>query len=565
MFVALGVLLAAARVLGEIAQWRRQPAVLGELLAGVLLGPTVLGRIAPDWSQAFFPLEGPNATALSAFSTLSIALFLLVAGMEVELSTAWRQGAAALKIALAGMAIPFAVGLAAAVLTPGAVGRHPQGDPAVFALFLATALAISALPVIAKTLMDLNLFRTDLGVTIISAAVINDLVGWIVFAVVLAMIGGGFAAGAAGVGTIVLLTLCFAAGMLTVVRWGVHRALPWIQAYTHWPGGVLSFSLAAALFAAALAEWIGVHAIFGAFLMGVAIGDSTHLRQQTRTTIEHFTSFFFAPLFFAGIGLKVDFLANFDPLLVLLILAIACAGKLLGCRLGARWAGLSERDAVAVSFAMNARGAMEIILGLLALERGVIDQRLFVALVVMALATTLLAGPMVQWSLGWKKPLPLAKLLNSRCFIRPLHAVTSSAAITELVRPACEALGGDPDAIESAVRRREAMMPTGVGNRIALPHARLPGLDAPLVAVGISERGVDFDAPDGLPAQVVFLILTPLDDGGAQLDVMARLARIFADSHCVERALETETFTEFVAFLNAESNLLASPSAAGAR
>jgi len=554
MFLASAVLLTAARVLGELARWLRQPAVLGEILAGLLLGPTVLGRLAPDWQAELFPRAGPNAVALAGLSNLSIALFLLVAGMEVDLSTAWRQGAKALKVATTGMLVPFAVGLAMASFLPAAVGMGTEADATIFTLFFATALAISALPVIAKTLMDLNLYRTDLGVLIVSAAMINDLIGWFVFAVVLGMMRGQTSFGGSPILSTIGLTLGFAVTMLTAVRWLVNRALPWIQAYTHWPGGVLSFSLGLALFAAAMTEWIGIHAIFGAFLMGAAIGDSPHLRQMTRTTIEHFAAFFFAPLFFAGIGLRVDFAAHFDWRVASVVFAVACFGKLVGCWLGGRWARMHQQEIAAVAFAMNARGAMEIILGLLALEARVIDERLFVALVVMALATTMLAGPAVQLALRWRKPLPLSRMFSAKCFVRPLRARTASQAIEELVAAASSVAHLDPLAVVASAAMREQTMSTGIGHRVAIPLARVAGLNAALVVVGMSDHGVDFDAPDGQLAQLLFLVLTPLEDDGAQADIMAQLSRIAADSRNVDRALQAASFTEFIALLNSLSS-----------
>ena len=177
LFLAMGILLGTARTLGEIAQRFRQPAVLGELLAGVLLGPTVLGMILPEWNTFLFPMTGTNAIALDTLTTVAIVLFLLVAGMEVDLSTVSRQGRIALKVGTMGMVVPFAIGFAAAWYVPNLMGAQEGADPLVFALFLATALSITALPVIAKTLMDLDLYRSDLGMVVISAAIFNDLIG----------------------------------------------------------------------------------------------------------------------------------------------------------------------------------------------------------------------------------------------------------------------------------------------------------------------------------------------------------------------------------------------------
>jgi Kef-type K+ transport system membrane component KefB len=406
MLLALAVLLTAARTLGELARSLRQPAIVGEILAGILLGPTVFGKIAPGWSAVLFPSTGPVAVALEGLKTLAITMFLLVAGMEVDLSTVWRNGATALKIGVLGMLVPGLIGFAGGWFVPQMMGAQPDADRLIFALFFAVALAISALPVIAKTLMDLDLYRTELGMLVVSAAVLDDLVGWIVFALVLSLMGGS---GAGGIGLTVTLTLLFAAGMLTVGRWLVDHLLPYVGAHTNWPGGVLSFAMSLALFGAAFTEWVGVHAIFGAFLVGVAVGDSSHLSVRTRTTIDHFVSFIFAPLFFASIGLRLDFAAHFEAELVVTILGIACLGKFLGVMAGAGWAGLAPRDRWAVTFALNARGAMEVILGLLALQAGVIRPRLFVALVVMALATSIIGGPGIQLALGRHRSTGLAQ------------------------------------------------------------------------------------------------------------------------------------------------------------
>ena len=547
MFVALGVLLGVARVLGELAQRFHQPAVLGEILAGVLLGPTVLGAIAPAWNAWLFPTEGNNAVVLNGLTTFAITLFLLVAGMEVDLSTVWRQGRAAVSVGLLGTIVPFAVGLAAGWLAPVALGRDENGDPVIFALFFATAMAISALPVIAKTLMDLGLYRTDIGMVVVSAAIFNDIAGWLVFAIILGMIGKtshGF-----DVPTTIALTLAFAFVTLTAGRWLVNRALPYLQAYTHWPGGELSFALILALFGAALTEWIGIHAIFGSFLVGIAIGDSEHLRERTRVMIDQFISFIFAPLFFASIGLRVNFVTSFAPTIVASVFVIACVGKLLGSWLGARWGGMTPRDSWAVGFAMNARGAMEIILGVLALHAGVIRPRLFVALVIMALVTSMISGPAMRAILGLRRPRRLSNATSSRLFVRELKAATSREAIAELSSGAAAVLPIDPAAVEEGAWLREQTLATGIGHGVALPHARLDDLSEPFVVVGLSEAGVDFDSPDGEPAHVIFLILTPTRDTGAQLEISAEIGRLFSQSGMLERALRTRNYAEFLALL----------------
>jgi Kef-type K+ transport system membrane component KefB/mannitol/fructose-specific phosphotransferase system IIA component (Ntr-type) len=547
MLLSLGLLIGMARLLGELARSLHQPAVLGELLAGVLLGPTVFGSILPEWQQTLFPAEGPNSIVLHGISTLAIVLFLLVAGLEVDLSVVWQQGRAALKVGVLGTVVPFIFGLVGAWVIPEMLGRPEGGDPLIFMLFLATAMSISALPVIAKTLMDLNLYRTDLGMVVVSAAVFNDLIGFTLFAIILGMIGTHTAG--MGIVSTIGLTLVFAALMLTAGRAFVHWTLPVLQAYTHWPAGVLGFIVTLGLFGAAFTEYIGIHAIFGSFIVGVAVGASHHLHERTRVMLEQFVSFIFAPVFFASIGLRVNFATHFDFGLVILLLVLACIGKLLGAVIGARWGGMERREAWAVGYAMNARGAMEIILGLLALEAGVIGQRLFVALVVMAIVTSAMSGPLMRWVLRQRQPDRLLTALSPKLYLRDMLSTTRREAIRELAALTQPQFNLDLAQIEHLAWQRETVAATGIGNGVAIPHARVAGLKEAIVVVGTSDGGINFDAPDGNPAHIVFLLLTPREDPTVQLNLSANIAKTFRDPDSLQKVLRTTTFTELLATL----------------
>lgn len=550
-FLSLGILLGAARLLGELASRFSQPAVVGEILAGLILGPTVLGALAPGASEFFLPESGARAVAMDAYFQLSIALFLLAAGLEVDLSSLWKQGRAALSVSFAGSAFPFVVGLAGAWWFPGALGRSEGADPVVFALFFATALSITALPVIAKTLMDLNLYRSDVGVLVVAAATFNDLSGWIVFSVILGMAGAGGDHGGMSVGVRLVLTFGFVAATLTLVRSAFHRALPWIHAHTRWPTGVLGAVLSMAFVGAAAAEFVGIHAVLGAFLVGVAVGDSSRMRQHARRTIEQFVSSVFVPVFFASIGLRVDLFRNLDLPLCLAVTAVASFGKIAGCGLAGLAAGLPRREAAAVGLCMNARGVMEIVLGLLAREAGLIDDRMFVALVFMALATSIFAGPATQWALGRRKGLTLTGAANARTFVARLRSDDREGAIRELAEAAAASADADAGEIARRAVERERTVSTSLGGGVAVPHARVPGLRAPVVAVGISPEGLDFDAPDGLPARLVFLIVAPEEDGGAQLQLLAAVGKLCRNREFVEDAPGATDWREFVGIVKA--------------
>lgn len=342
-----------------------------------------------------------------------------------------------------------------------------DADAFVSALVFAAALSISALPVIAKTLMNLDLYRSDLGMLVVASAIFNNLVGWLIFSIAIGMTRD---TGLSGFERLhgPLFVVLFALFVLSVGRLLLHRALPWIQYRAGGPSGVLGFTLALALLSGAFTEGFGVHALFGSLLVGMALGDSIHLREHTRETIRQFASSFFAPLFFASLGLQIHFVAHFDGLLTLIVLAIACAGKILGSRLGARWAELRRQEAWAASFDMNARGAMEICLALLALQAGLIRQELFAALL-----TSMASGPAIQAVLRQGVPPRFVQYLSRQAFRSPLRAVDCWEAIRELSEAAAAAAGLTLEAVEAAVTARERILPTGLGNGVAVPHARM--------------------------------------------------------------------------------------------
>lgn len=549
LLLALAALLVAARVCGELARRLGQAEVLGEILAGVLLGPTILGRFAPAVQGAIFPAAGtPPAVTLAGIEQLAVGLFLFVAGMEVSLAAVRREGGRALAVSVGGMLVPFALGLGVALWVPHAVGATDGGSTG-FALFFAVAMSISALPVIARTLIDLGIYRSGIGAVVIPSAIIMDLVGWLAFAVVLSAVDrhGGMPT---SVAQTVMLTLGFCAVMLTVGRWLIDRALPWVQAYLSWPGGVLGFAFALALGSAAFTEWIGLHAIFGAFVAGVALGDSPHLRPRTRVVLEDFVRSFFAPLFFAGIGLKADLIGNFAPVVVGTVLAVACAGKLIGCGLGAWLSGLGPRAAAAVAMALNARGAMEIVLASIALRFNLIGQTTFVALVVTALVTSLVAGPAIQRLLALKQVRGLANWLPPRAFVRRLQSDDREGAVRELVAAAGPA-GVEIETAVQAVLAREASAATGIGGGLAIPHARLAGLHTPVLALGVSEAGIAFDAADGRAARIIVLLLTPGEAEDEHLGLMAQVARELADPAVQRQVVQARSHTELIALLRA--------------
>lgn len=404
LLLQLSIILIAGRVMAEVARKLKQPAVVGEIVAGILLGPTIFGMLAPIEFELLFPSAGASALVLDGFVQIAVILLLFIAGLEVELHLVWQQGKQAVYTSMFGLVIPFILGFIFPYAFPEFFGREGGADKLTFALFVGTAMSITALPVIARILMDLDIFRTKTGMLVVASAMINDLLGWLIFSVIISMMNPSGEEGMSLTITI-LLTLGFTVLMLTLGIGLINRVLPWLNRSFAWPGGLLSLSIGVCFLAGAFTEFIGIHAIFGAFIFGVALGDSKNMPERAKEIVHHFINNIFAPVFFVSIGLKVNFFANFDLLLVLAVLAIAFAGKVIGSGLGTYLGGYSKRESLAIGFGMNARGAMEIILGLIALENQLIDERFFVALVVMALVTSMTSGPLMRIFMKPKKDL----------------------------------------------------------------------------------------------------------------------------------------------------------------
>lgn len=390
---ALASLLLAARALGALAQRLGAPAIVGELLAGVAIGQTVLGRA---WPQAYdWLFASPTSTAmLQGYKTLAVVLLLTIAGLELELGLLRRRSRALALTATFSALVPFGLGFATGMLLPAQFVAEP--DQRTFhALFLGIALAISALPVITRTLLELGLLRQELGGLVLSAAVLNDLLGWLCFgALVRAMNGGGAAAGTA---LAIALTVGFAALVFTVVR---PLASWWLRASsrgaaTPSTASSLSTMVILAVAGAASAEALGLHAVFGGLLVGLALGRAPELQPAAKRVFADCVTSLFTPVFFATMALRHDFVHAFEPPLVGAVLAVAIFAKVGGSALGAYLGGVRGRAAWAVGFGLSSRGAMEILLAGIALEAGIIGEPMFVALAFMAVATSLIAGPVM--------------------------------------------------------------------------------------------------------------------------------------------------------------------------
>ncbi|MGE5295398.1 MAG: cation:proton antiporter [Solirubrobacterales bacterium] len=542
--VQTALLLGLARGLGEVFRRWGQPTITAEILVGVLLGPTILGRILPGFQRLLFPQDATQQNMLDTLAWLGILFFLLKTGLETSLVAAIRQRKQAAIISFSDLILPMVVAFFPSLLLPGRY-LGPETSQVVFALFIATIMTISAMPVTARVMQELAVYRTDMGLLIMSALTINDIAGWVVFAMILGLVGGGVSL--PEIVFVLTATFAFAAICLTVgSRLADHVLLRMERAGIPEPGGSLTLIAVAGMIGGAVTTWIGIHALFGFFIGGIMMGETKALSERTRHIFDQMVQAILVPIFFATIGLKVDFLAGFDLLLVLFMLAIGIVGRYLGAWLGAKLSHIRGLSRSFISVAHVPGGEMQIVVGILALDYGVIGRSTFVAVVLGAILSSVAAGP---WMGRILRKLRRFDWTRGYCSVVPnLQAATREEAIRELCSYAAK-FGAVPPApvLTQAVVERENTMTTAMDHGVAAPHARMEAITHPIVVIGRSLRGIEWNARDGLPVQFIFLVLTPADAPDAQLRILRDISQALHPDNNRDALFESQRPEEILA------------------
>jgi Kef-type K+ transport system membrane component KefB len=395
LFVQLALLVGAARLGAELVKRLGLPPVVGELAAGIILGPTVLGHYWPNAFAAMFegwPTDKTKMLPLEVVGNMGMVFLLLLTGLETDLRLLKNLGRAALIASGTGMALPFVFGFGLGYVLPEQYLADPSART-LFALFLATAMSISAMPVIAKILMDLDLTRRNIGLVILSAGVVDDTAGWLILSFIAgAATHGGIHIAQIGVlARTLALSLAFVAAMAFLVYPAMRWALRIVGERARTKDADLVLIILVTSLCAAATEAIGVHAVFGAFLAGCAFRQVPRLRQETVHRLETFVFAVLAPVFFGIVGLKVDLWQLGGSGVLTIVLAVACAGKLVGCTVGGVWGGMRFWEAASIAVAMNARGAMGLVVASVGLSLGILNEGMFSVIVVMAIVTSLMA------------------------------------------------------------------------------------------------------------------------------------------------------------------------------
>ena len=396
-FLQMAVILGACRLVGVLARRIGQPQVVGEMIVGVLLGPSLLGLLFPEIQARIFPRDSLRVLYVGA--QLGVGLYMFLVGVEFKTELFRHRLRSALSVSLAGMIVPFALGAALVpwLLTmPGLFSAKATMWEAM--LFLAAAMSITAFPMLARIIYERGLTGTALGTLALAAGCIDDAVAWCVLAIALASFGGGPVVAITAIGGGAL----YAVVVLTLGR----RLLASLEASVQRAGAVTPTNLGIVLTLFMIAGWItdaiGMHTVFGGFLLGVAMPRGLLSRELTRQ-LEPVAVVLLLPMFFtfSGLNTRLDVVDSVPLLLVApVVLLAACFGKGIACWAASRWTGEDQRTAMAVGTLMNARGLMELIVVNIGLQRGIIEPALFSVLVLMAIVTTLMASPVFEWVYG---------------------------------------------------------------------------------------------------------------------------------------------------------------------
>jgi Kef-type K+ transport system membrane component KefB len=394
VLVEVAVIIAASRLLGMACRWIKQPLVIGEIIAGILLGPSLLGMLAPQFTVILFPSDA--IPFLKILSEIGLIFFMFLIGLELNPSYLKGQIKVAVVISQASIVLPFFMGIVlAGFLYP--IVSDPTVNPLAFALFLGSAMSITAFPVLARILTENNLQNTRLGTLALTCAAVDDLTAWCLLAVAIAVTRTNSFVGA--IPTIVA-ALLYVSFMFSVGRLGLEKLARIYNRTKRMTPPMLTAIYLGVLASALVTELIGIHLIFGAFLLGAVMPKQANLVREIAEKTEDFVLIFLLPIFFAYSGLRTQIGSINKPHLWLicgLVLVVAVTGKFMGSYVAARICKLPNRDAVALGALMNTRGLTELILLNIGLDLKVISKEMFTILVIMALVTTFMTSPWLEW------------------------------------------------------------------------------------------------------------------------------------------------------------------------
>jgi K+:H+ antiporter len=477
IFVAqLMVLMIVGRLLGEAMLRIGQPAVMGQLMAGLILGPSVFGALFPDWQHALFPPIKEQKAMLDAIAQFGILVLLLLTGMETDLGLARRTGRASGVASAAGIAVPFVCGVGLGMLLPESMLPHPEMR-LITSLFLGTALSIASVKIVATIVREMNFMRRTVGQVILASAIIDDTIGWMITAVIFSLALHG-AIDATAIARSVVGTLVFMGVSLTIGRRIVFFIIRWVNDNFTSDFAVITAILVIMTVMSIITDLIGVHTVLGAFVAGILIGESPILTRHIDEQLRGLISAFFMPVFFGTAGLSADLTILANPMLLGLTVAlilIASVGKFGGAFIGSKLAGLTGREALALGTGMNARGSTEVIVATIGLSMGALSQNLYSMIVTMAVVTTMAMPPTLRWALA---RVPLRKEEKQRLEREEMESKAFLSRVERLLLAVDDSANGKFATRIAGIVAGAGAMPTTVMHIAGNPRASNKAIEA---------------------------------------------------------------------------------------
>jgi len=554
--IQFALLLGLCKAVGYIFEKLKQSSVTAELLVGIVLGPAILGKLAPGLYHAIFPDNVVQRSMLETIAWFGNFFLLMETGLEVNFSRIWQQRGDAVKLSLVDLILPILLSFLPIYFLPDHYLQDPS-QQVLFALFISAIMTISALPVAIRGMRDLNILKTDLGFLILSALTINDIAGWVIFTIILGLFSYGSFEWAF-VLRLVGFTLAFTIISLTLLRRLVDRAVTFIHTRIGEATGlkITFIMLVGAIFGAVTLK-IGIHSLFGFFIAGTILGEATHISEKDRFVVNRLVYSIFVPIFFASIGLHLNFIANFDWFLVLLITCLGITSRYVAAYIGGRWSKQDRSNLNIIAINHTPGGQMHIVVGMLAYSSGLISEKILVSIIASAILSTIVFGPWLSQAVRKIRKALYSIVFSEDDVFIDTPATSQDELLLVMSQKVADRTDMDEEMIYHEIKLREEQMSTAMGRGIAIPHARLDGLEKSYMFVFHSENGLEWDSPDGNPVNFVVLVITPKTSPNAQIQILQALASALHDRKTAHNMITGKDRRYIWAALRSELNACA--------
>ncbi len=532
--VQFALILGLSKLLGLIFIKWKQSTLTAEILVGLILSVTILGRLAPSLRAVIFPADKIQDSMLQTIAWLGNLYLLMETGLEINFSQVWKQRGQALIIALSDIVIPVLLLTVPMML----ITNHYMpnaGNPWILSAFLAMILSISALPVTARVLYDLHILKSDFGFLIVSTLAINDVIGWVAISLVLKLLEQSVFDFMLIFKFISLIVLFIVISM-TVLRKSIDKIMSLIHdKYGSDSGIKTSLVFLIGMLFGAMTLALGIHSMLGFFIAGITVGAAKHFSDNDRHVMNRMVHSIFIPVFFANIGLHLNFISSFDVRLVLVFTIFGMLIRYSGAYCGAIFAKLEKFSWNPIAICHTAGGEMHIVVAGLAYSANLISEPIFLAIVISSILSTVSLGPLLSRAIKKQRESILDVVFAQDSINTGLNFQDKEEALVYLAKSVSNRTGIAFEPVYNEIMKREERMTTAIGHGVAIPHARLEGINYPLILLVRNNTGLEWDSPDDKLVRLIFLLITPAHNEKIQLQILQALAKALSQPDLMDK------------------------------